>query len=66
MALITGLRIWHCRELWYRPAATTPIRPLAKGAALKKTKEKRKKKKERKENFRLIQEELRLNCKCTG
>ena len=43
-ALLSGLRIWCCRELWYRsqtrlgfgllwlwhrPAATAPIRPLA-------------------------------------
>ena len=45
MALITGLRIWHCRELWYRPATIAPIRPLAweppyaAGAALKKKKQ---------------------------
>ena len=44
LALLSGLRIWHCRELWCgsqtrlrspllwlwrRPAATAPIRPLA-------------------------------------
>ena len=28
LALFSGLRIWHCRELWYRPAATAPIIPL--------------------------------------
>ena len=44
LAWLRGLRIWHCRELWYRsqtwlgsgvavlwcrPAAVAPIRPLA-------------------------------------
>ena len=29
LALLIGLRIWRCRELWCRPAATAPIRPLA-------------------------------------
>ena len=47
LALLSGLRIWHCRELWCRLAATAPIRPLAweppcaAGAALKRQKEKR-------------------------
>ena len=47
--LAHGLRIWHCRELWCRSAATAPIQPLAwklpyaVGAALK-GKEKKKKK----------------------
>ena len=47
---IPGLRIWHCRELWRRPAATAQIRPLpwdrpyASGAALKRQKDKKKKK----------------------
>ena len=37
-------RIWRCRELWCRPAAVAPIRPLAwelpyaMGAALKRQK----------------------------
>ena len=50
MALLSGLRIWRCRELWFRSkarlgsgiaVATAPIRPLvweppyATGAALK-------------------------------
>ena len=44
LALLSGLRIWHCLKLhvgqgcgldlallwlWYRPEATAPIRPLA-------------------------------------
>ena len=29
LASLSGLRIWRCRELWYMPAAVTPIRPLA-------------------------------------
>ena len=34
LALLSGLRIWHCRDpslllLWHRPVATVPIRPLA-------------------------------------
>ena len=44
LTLLSGLKIWHCRELWCRPATTALIRPLAweppyaKGAALEKTK----------------------------
>ena len=44
LASLSGLRIWRCRELWCRPAATALIRPLAwelpyaVGAALKKMK----------------------------
>ena len=50
LALLSGLRIRHCRELWCRLAATAPIRPLAweppyaKGAALEKTKRPKKRK----------------------
>ena len=29
LALLSGLRIWRCCELWYRLEATAPIRPLA-------------------------------------
>ena len=29
LALLSGLRIWRCCELWYRPAAIAPIPPLA-------------------------------------
>ena len=29
LALLSGLTIWHCCELWYRPTATAPIQPLA-------------------------------------
>ena len=29
LALLDGFRIWRCCELWCRPAATAPIRPLA-------------------------------------
>ena len=45
LALLSGLKIWHCCELWYRLAATVLIRPLAReplyamGAALKRTKD---------------------------
>ena len=45
LALLSGLRIQHCRELWCRLAAAAPIRPLAwelpyatGGEALKKKK----------------------------
>ena len=43
---ISGLRSWHCRELWCRLAATSLIRPpaweppCASGAALKRQKKK--------------------------
>ena len=46
--LLSGLRIWRCCEVWCRPTAVPPIRPLAweppyiAGAALK-NKEKKKK-----------------------
>ena len=42
--LTQWLRIWHYQELWCRPVATAPIRPLAwepphaAGAALKRQK----------------------------
>ena len=48
---LSGLRIRHCRDLWCRPVATAPIRPLAweflyaTGAALKKDKKEEEKKK---------------------
>ena len=29
LALLSGLRIQRCRELWCRPAAIAPIQPLA-------------------------------------
>ena len=29
LALLNGLKIWHCHELWCRPAAVAPIQPLA-------------------------------------
>ena len=29
LASLSGSRIWRCRELWCRPAAIAPIRPLA-------------------------------------
>ena len=29
LALLSGLRIWHCRELWCRPADVALIQPLA-------------------------------------
>ena len=51
LALLSGLRIPRCRELWCKPATTALIRPLAweppyaVGAALEKTKRPKKKKK---------------------
>jgi len=45
LASLSGLKIWHCRELWCRPAAVAPIGPLAwepphaTGGALKSKKE---------------------------
>ena len=49
LASLSGLRIWHCRELWCRLVAVAPIRPpawglqCAMGAALKsKTKQNKK------------------------
>ena len=50
LALLSGLGIRHCRELWCRSAATALIRPLAgeppyaMGAALERTKDKTKQK----------------------
>ena len=47
-ALISGLRIQRCRELWCRPAAEAPIQPLAwelpyaESGALKSKKKKKK------------------------
>jgi len=46
LALLSGLQIWCCCELWCRPAAAAPIRPLAwelpyaTGVALKRKKKK--------------------------
>ena len=55
LAQLSGLKIWHCCELWCRPVATALIQPLAweppyaEGVALKWLKKKeRKKKKEEK------------------
>ena len=48
LALLSGLRIRHCPELWGRPAAAALIQPLARelpyaaGAALKRKKKKKK------------------------
>ena len=53
MALLSGLRIQRCCELWCRLAATAPIRPLAweppcvAGAALEKAKRQKINKKRR-------------------
>ena len=50
LALLSGLRIWHCCELWYRLAAVALNRPLvweppyATSAAPPKKKQKKKKK----------------------
>ena len=48
LASISGLRIWHCCELWYKLSATALIRlqawDYAVGAALKSQKKKKKKK----------------------
>ena len=51
LASLNGLRIWPCRELWSRLAATAPIQPLAwelsyaPSVALNKNKKKEKKEK---------------------
>ena len=51
LALFSGLSIQHCCELWCRPAAVAPVRPLAwdhpfvSGLALKSKKKAKKKKK---------------------
>ena len=29
LALLTGWGIWHCSQLWHRPAAAAPIQPVA-------------------------------------
>ena len=29
LGLLSGLRIWHCREMWCRPAAVALMQPLA-------------------------------------
>ena len=48
LASVSGLRIWHCSELWRRLAAATLIQPLtweppyAAGAALESKKKKKK------------------------
>ena len=50
LALLSGLRIWRCCELWCRPLAIALIQPLvleppcAAGALQKKFKKRRKKK----------------------
>ena len=55
-ASLSGLKIWCCCELWYRPAAVALIRPLAWGPpyAMGCSPKKQKEKKERK-NCKLIQ-----------
>ena len=30
LALLSGLRIWHCCELWHRPASVALTGPLAR------------------------------------
>ena len=67
LAVLSGIRIWRCRELWYRsdpellwlwhrPAATAPVRPLAwelpYAAGSSPRKGKKKKEKEKKKKFR--------------
>ena len=53
LASFSGLRMWHCHELWCRPAAVVPIRPLAweppyvRGVALKRKGKKKKKEREK-------------------
>ena len=64
LALFSGLRIWHCRELWCRLAAAALIHPLdwelpyATRAALK-----RKKKKIFKRDEILIHAKTQINLK---
>ena len=56
LASLSGLRIWRCRELWYRPAAVAPVGPLAQeppyavDAALKRKKNKTKQNKTKPQN----------------
>ena len=53
LALLSGLEIWHCCELWCRLADVAPTRPLAweppyaKGAALEKAKRQKNKTKQK-------------------
>ena len=52
LASLSGLRIQHCCELWYRPGTIAPIQPLAwelpyaVGAALKRPKKKKERERE--------------------
>ena len=54
LALLSGLRIWNCHELWCRSATTALIGPLAwappyaASSALKRQKKKKKKEKKKK------------------
>ena len=58
LALLTGLGLRRCHELWCRSAAVVPIQPLAweppnaMGVALEKTKRKKEKKRKGKENLK--------------
>ena len=58
LALLSGLKIWHCCELWCRLAAAALIRPLAQefsyatGAALRRKGKEGRKGKERGEEGR--------------
>ena len=58
LASLSVLRIQHCSELWCRPAAVAPLRPLAweppyaVSASIKRQKTKKKKKKKKKEKKR--------------
>ena len=53
LASLSGLRIWHCCEMWCRLAAVAPTRPLAweppyaTGAAKEIAKRQKKKKQKR-------------------
>ena len=66
LALLSGLRIWHCREIWCRPAAVALIGSLAweppyeAGAALK-SKKKKNKNKNKKKNQTLIRTHKNTN-----
>ena len=64
--LLSGLRIWHCSEVWCRPAAATPIQPLAwelsyaEGMALKSKNKKQKKDGKKIPSYPVIQKLLLL------
>ena len=57
---LNGLGVWHCHELWFRPAAVALIQPLAwvlpyaTGAALKRKKERERERKKEGKKERIL------------